>query len=290
MKPIIDTLINEVPKKVDVAKITEAAYWDDLLERFLNFIPTIIFAFILLYVGFKAANIIVKIIQKIMRRHLCDESVIGFMTTTVSVILKIIVLMSFVGVLGIETSAFVAMLGAAGLAVGLALQGTLQNFAGGVVILVLKPFRVNDLVEFGGHKGIVKDIKIFNTVIDKLTTNETVIVPNSIIASSTLINWKGERERRLELAFSVAYGENIEEVRRIVLSMAYEDKRVLRTTAPAVIVTALADSSVNMELRVWVDPNDVVFVSSDMLERIYDVLNQHNISIPFPQLDVQIKK
>lgn len=282
-----DSLAN-IDKHFDKVKIIDAAYWENKISDFLNFIPTIIFAFILLFAGFKFCNFIVRVLAKIMRRRQCEESVIAFTATTVNVILKVIVVMCFVGVLGINTSAFVATLGAAGLAVGLALQGTLQNFAGGVIILVLKPFRVGDLVEFGGHKGTVAEIKIFNTVIDKFGTNETMIVPNSAVASGTLINWKADRERRIQASFSVAYGEDISRVRAIVLEMAERDSRILDTTKE-VIVTALADSSVNLELRVWVRPVDFVTVSSDMLENIYNILNENHISIPFPQLDIKMK-
>lgn len=289
MTPVqIDTLTNAAGH-FDKVKITDASYWEDLLSDFLNFIPTILFAFIVLTIGFKLCNFLCRMMGKLMRRKQCDESVIAFTSTTVGIILKIIVIMIFVGILGIETTSFVATLGAAGLAVGLALQGTLQNFAGGVIILVLKPFRVGDLVEFGGHKGSVKAIRIFNTEIDKLTTNETMIVPNSAIASSTLINWRSERERRVDAAFSIAYGEDISYVRAIVLQMAERDSRLLGTEKD-VVVTALADSSVNLELRVWVRPVDYVVVSSDMLENIYNVLNANNVSIPFPQLDVKMKE
>lgn len=281
--------VAHVGKHLDKVKIIDAQYWEGLLSDFINFIPTIIFAIIVLIIGFKLCNLFVRILGKLMRRRGCEESVIGFTSTTIIVILKVIVIMSFVGILGIETSAFVATLGAAGLAVGLALQGTLQNFAGGVIILVLKPFKLGDLVEFGGNKGTVVEIKIFNTVIDKFATNETMIVPNSAIASGTLINWKAERERRVQSPFSVAYGEDISFVRAIVLEMASRDGRLLDINKE-VIVTALADSSVNLELRVWVHPENYVSVSSDMLENIYNVLNQNNVSIPFPQIDVKIKE
>ena len=180
------------------------------------------------------------------------------------------------------------MLGATGLAVGLALQGTLQNFAGGIIILVLKPFRVGDYIEFGGQKGTVIDIRMFDTKIDKLTTNEQVIIPNSIIASSTLINWRLERERRVELSFGIAYGESIDKTRKVILDMAVKDDRVL-STSPTVVVTSLGDSSVNLELRVWVKPQDAFDIKVDMLENIYNILNENNIPIPFPQLDVKIK-
>lgn len=276
-------------KKIDVVEILDASYWEGLLNKAINFIPTIIFAFFILFIGFKLVNIFVRILSRIMDRNNCDSSVSRFVATTARVILKLVVIMTFIGILGIKTSAFVAMLGAAGLAIGLALQGTLQNFAGGVVILVLKPFKVSDLVEFGGHKGVVKEIKIFNTIIDKIATNETVIVPNSTIASSTLINWKVERERRVNAQFSIAYGEDIAIVRKLVLEIAANEPRLL-PNKPEVLVIALADSSVNLELRVWVKPDDYIAVSSDMLEQIYNKLNDNKIAIPFPQLDVNLKR
>ena len=300
----IDTLANEVandPSQIinaiakgiekEPSKVLDALleYGQNLLTEFLHFIPTIIFAFVALFLGFKLVNLLIKALRVILNRRMVDKSVASFTLTASKVALKIIVIVFFISILGFEVTVLITMLGAAGLAIGLALQGTLQNLAGGVVILVLKPFRVGDTIEFGGQKGTVIDIRMFDTKIDKLTTNETVIVPNSIIASSTLINWRIERERRIELPFGIAYGESIEKTRKVILEMAAKDDRLL-VTPSTVVVTSLGDSSVNLELRVWVRPSDFFDVQVDMLERIYNTLNENSIPIPFPQLDVQIKK
>lgn len=292
----IDTLTKGMTKEIAIDLSKEPSkivadllyYGESQLLEFLRFIPTIIYAFVILFIGFKLVNIFVKMLNVILHRRMIDESVIGFTLTIAKVVLRIILILIFIGILGFETTALITMLGATGLAVGLALQGTLQNFAGGIIILVLKPFKLGDLIEFGGQKGTVINIRMFDTKIDKLTTNEQVIIPNSIIASSTLINWRLERERRVELSFGIAYGQSIEKTRRVILDMALKDKRLL-ATPPTVVVTSLGDSSVNLELRVWVRPQDAFDIKVDMLEDIYNILNENNIPIPFPQLDVQIK-
>lgn len=270
-------------------QITDATYWENLFNEFIDFVPTIIGAFAYLIIGLKIAKFLTTILKKILRRNNCDESVVGFVSATILIILRVFIIIYFIRILGIETTSFVAALGAAGLAIGLALQGTLQNFAGGVIVLVLKPFKVGDLVEFGGEKGFVAEINIFNTVINKPTTNEILIVPNSSVASSSLVNWSNERTRRIESPFSIAYGEDIAKVRALVLDMASKDERVLKDIACEVVVVALADSSVNLELRVWVNPVDFFAVQADMLEKIYNLLNAEGVVIPFPQLDVNVK-
>lgn len=286
--PITQDTVKEV-LSINAEQITDASYWEGLFSKLLDFLPTVLYAFIFLFVGFKLIKFIMNFLKRILRLRQCDESVIGFVSTTVSVILKVAVIISFVGMLGIETTAFIAALGAAGLAVGLALQGTLQNFAGGVIILVLKPFRLNDLVEFGGHKGTVKNISIFNTTIDNPLTNELVVIPNSTVATSTIVNWSENSPRRVEAPFSISYGENIDNARKVVIAKAKSDARVLDSIDCEVIVKSLNSSSVDLELRVWVMPEHYFVVSSDMLELAYNTLIENNISMPFPQLDVKIK-
>ncbi len=268
---------------------TADIFWD-MLSKLLAYIPTVIIAFLLLFVGMKLVKFAIKLLGKLLRKRQIEETVISFVQNITNIGLKVLVILTFIGVLGIPTSSFIAAIGAAGLAVGLALQGSLQNFAGGVIILMLRPYRVGDLIEFGGAKGTVVAINIFNTVIEKPTTNENVIIPNGTVAASSLINWKQDRNRRVESSFGIAYGEDIAKARAVVLEMASKDDRVLKDIPTEVIVKSLGDSSVNLELRVWVKPDDYFPVCSDMLERIYNTLNENNINIPFPQLDVMIKK
>ncbi len=261
----------------------------DFLARLLDYVPTLIAACLILYVGLKISHFLAKLVGKIMEKRNVEKTVVGFVEKIVHISLQIIVIITFIGILGIPTTSFIAMIGAAGLAIGMALQGSLQNFAGGVIILILKPFKIGDFIDFGGEKGTVVAINIFNTVVERATTNETVIIPNGSVSSSTLINWKKERIRRVESPFSIAYGEDIAKVRAIIIAMANKDERVLQDKGVNVVVTALADSSVNLELRVWIEPVHYFDVAADMLEKIYNTLNENNIEIPFPQLDVKIK-
>ncbi len=267
-----------------------ADFFYNALASIIDYLPTVVAAFIFLFLGLKLSKLAVKLIDKLLHKRQIEITVINFFHNLTNIVLRVLVVLTFVGILGIPTSSFIAAIGAAGLAVGLALQGSLQNFAGGVIILILRPYKLGDFIEFAGQKGTVVSINIFNTIIEKPTTNENVIIPNGTVAASSIINWKQNRNRRVESAFGIAYGEDIAKARQIVIDMASKDERIIKDIAPDVIVASLGDSSVNLELRVWVKPEDYFPVCSDMLERIYNELNNNNISIPFPQLDVNIKK
>ena len=292
LSAVADT--TKTAEQISLKGFTENMTLREIMDKFMqaltDFIPNLVGALILLFIGLKVIKILGSMLTKLMNRSKADTAVVRFVSTTVKILLRFILILAVIQKIGIETTSFIAMLGAAGLAVGMALQGTLQNFAGGIIILLLKPFKIGDDVEFGGQRGIVKDIQIFNTIIYKLGTNEILIVPNSNISSSILINWSTERERRIEVTFGIAYGEEIEAARKAVLDMAAADGRILPDPAPIIYISQLADSSVNLELRVWVHPADYLDVRSDILEGIYNTLNKKNISIPFPQLTIHMEK
>lgn len=258
----------------------------DAISSFAAFLPKLLFALLLFYVSLKLINLLVKSIRKVMLIRGVDISVVKFIGILISISLKLVAIISLASYLGFKTTSLVAMLGAAGLAIGLALQGTLQNFAGGVIILVLKPFKTGDDVEFGGERGIVKEVQLFSTIIEKFGTNEDLVIPNSTISSSALTNWNKERSRRIDILFGVSYGTDLKFVRDILIKVANSDKRTETPELTVVYTKELADSSVNLELRVWCDPIDYLEMRSDMIELVYNTLNENNIEIPFPQLTI----
>lgn len=201
--------------------------------------------------------------------------------------LRILLIITIIAKLGIETSSFVAILGAAGLAIGTALQGSLSNFAGGILIIVLKPFKIEDIIEVQGETGTVKEIKIFNT---KLFTpnNQVVYIPNGILSNGVIKNYTQEDIRRTDLTIGISYNSDIKTVKNTLLDVANSYKNVLKNPEPIVVVTALADSSINLAVRVWAANEHFFTVCSDMLENGKTALEKEGITIPFPQREVTI--
>jgi small conductance mechanosensitive channel len=195
---------------------------------------------------------------------------------------------SALSIIGIEMTSFVAILGAAGLAVGMALSGTLQNFAGGVIILLLRPFKVGDFVEASGYTGTVDEIQIFHTTL-KTPDNKTVILPNGPLASGSLINYSTEPTRRVDFTFGIAYGDDADNARSVLLTLIKADSRIMTDPEPNVFVGALADSAVNLSVRVWVRSEDYWPVFFDLTEKVYKVFPQSQLNFPFPQMDVHVQ-
>ena len=228
--------------------------------------------------------------DKMLDRTQTDASLKPFLNSLISVILKVLLVITVLSTLGIEMTSFIAILGAAGLAVGMALSGTLQNFAGGVMILIFKPFKVGDVIEAQGYIGSVFQIQIFNTVL-KTPDNKTVIIPNGGLSTSSLINYSTEEKRRVDFTFGIGYGDSIEQAEELLLNIFKQDDRVLSDPAePFVKVAELADSSVNFTARVWVNASDYWGVYFDTNAKVYNQFNQAGINIPFPQMDVHVHK
>jgi small conductance mechanosensitive channel len=192
-----------------------------------------------------------------------------------------------VQMLGVQSSSLVAVLGAAGLAVGLALSGTLQNFAGGVMILIFKPFKVGDYIDAQGHAGSVSEIQIFNTIL-KTPDNKTIIVPNGGLANGSMVNYSTEPTRRVDWSFGIAYGDDADKAQNVIRKLMNDDARILQDPAPFVELGALADSSVNFTVRAWVNTPDYWAVHFDMNKKIYQTFAKEGLSIPFPQMDVHV--
>ncbi|MBO6051798.1 MAG: mechanosensitive ion channel [Bacteroidales bacterium] len=265
--------------------------WDSLGEFthdvLFKEVPKIIIALIVLWIGLKLIKLIVKAMKKMLDRRNVEVSLQSFLLSMTDIALKVMVVIAVLGMVGIQTTSFIAVLGAAGLAVGMALQGTLQNFAGGVIILLLKPFKVGDYIDSAGVQGTVKHIQIFNTIVET-PDKKMVIAPNTDLATKTLVNYSRSENRRVDIKVGIAYGESVDSARAALLELAKSYSKVIEEPAPMVVVTALADSAVSLELRVWVKNADYWDTFFYLNQAVYDKLNAVGISIPFNQMDVHI--
>ncbi|MEQ9466271.1 MAG: mechanosensitive ion channel [Ekhidna sp.] len=269
---------------------SEASKYSQLaIDLVMTWGPKVLAAIVTLILGLWVIGIITRGIGKTMQKREVDLSLRPFLKTLISVTLKIMLFISVIGMVGIEATSFVAVLGAAGLAVGLALQGTLQNFAGGVIILLLKPFKVGDWIDTGSYSGTVHTIHIFNTYL-KSPDNKTIILPNGSLANSSLTNYSTEPQRRVDFTFGVAYGDSTQKTRDTLKALIHADDRILKDPEPFIAVSALADSSVNFVVRVWVEATDYWGVFFDMNEKVYNKFNEVGLNIPFPQMDVHLHK
>jgi len=246
-------------------------------------------AIVVLIIGLWIIKAIMNKVGRQMEKNNTDPSLRSFLKSMLGITLKIMLIISVMMMLGIEMTSFIAILGAAGLAVGLALSGTLQNFAGGVMILIFKPFKVGDFIDAQGYMGVVKEIQIFITI---LTTpdHKTVIIPNGGLSTGALTNYSAEPTRRVDWSFGIAYGDDYDKAKTMILGLLKEDKRILSDPEPFIALGEMADSSVNITTRAWVKGEDYWGVFFDMNEKFYKNADKHGLSIPFPQVDVHLDK
>ncbi len=246
-------------------------------------------AIVALIIGLWIIKLLTKGLSALMKARELDQSLQPFLRSLLNITLKALLVVSVLSMLGIEMTSFIAILGAAGLAVGMALSGTLQNFAGGVMILVFKPFQVGDVINAQGHTGSVFEIQIFNTIL-KTPDNKHIIIPNGGLSTGSLVNFSKEKTRRVDWTFGIGYGDDVDKARAVLLNIIKEDSRINSDPEPFVAVGELADSSVNFTVRVWVDATNYGGVLFDMNEKVYKAFNKEGINIPFPQMDVHISK
>ncbi|HHP7240295.1 MAG TPA: mechanosensitive ion channel family protein [Cyclobacteriaceae bacterium] len=263
------------------------SYSSQAIDFLWKFGPNLIGAVITLILGFWIIGIIVQSVNKLMVKREFDPSLTPFLKSLLSTLLKIMLVIAVIGMVGVEMTSFIAILGAAGLAVGLALQGTLQNFAGGVMILIFKPFKVGDFIDVVGYMGTVNQIQIFNTIL-KTPDNKTIIIPNGQLSGSSLTNFSSEPQRRVDFTFGIAYGDDFDKAKTTINSMIEEDERILKDPEPFIALSALADSSVNIVVRVWVNAENYWPVNFDMNEKVYKRFASEGLNIPFPQMDVHV--
>jgi len=266
---------------VQMEKLTETAF-----TMGLTYGPKLVLAILTLIIGMW----IIKRMVKGANRHFtakADPTLGQFVSNLTSVLLKMMLLIAVASMIGIETTSFIAVLGAAGLAVGLALQGSLSNFAGGVLILMFKPFKVGDLLDAQGYIGTVKEIQIFNTIL-KTADNRIVIIPNGSLSNGSMVNVNQEDTRRVDLTFGIGYGDDIDKAKAIIEDLVSKESRALKDPEHLIVVSELADSSVNFTVRIWVNTADYWGVYFCMHEAVKKAFDAQGVSIPFPQQDVHM--
>ncbi len=264
-------------------------YWENLVPLVSAYLPKLLLAILFLLVGIWVIKKLNKVFRRVLELRSIDESLRPFLVSIVSTLFKILLFISVAGMVGIEMTSFIALIGAAGLAVGMALSGSLQNFAGGVMILLFKPFKAGDFIEAQGYSGVVKEIQIFNTL---LTTpdNKIVILPNGGLSGSSMVNYSALPTRRVDFSFGIGYDDDIDHAKEVLQKIIDSDTRILKDPEAFVAVGELADSSVNFTVRVWVNTADYWGVYFDMQEKVKKEFDANNLSIPYPQTDVHLHK
>lgn len=261
-----------------------------LTEMTVSFVPKLLIAILILWVGMRLAKLLRKVIVRGLDRRNAEPSLKSFLGSLVDVLLKAMIIIMAMDVVGIKATSFIALLGAMGLAIGMALQGTLQNFAGGVIILLMKPFKVGDYIECGNFKGYIQEIRIFHTVMRPFN-GRTIVIPNSELSNKSLINHTKEDMIRLDVVASVAYGSDLQKAREVLMQVINDDPLVLHEPKPPVVaVSELGESSVDLSMWMWVKTDDYWTVWMRIRENVYNALRRNDISIPFPQVDVHLSQ
>lgn len=262
-------------------------YVEMVIEMAIQYGPNLILAVLTLIIGLWVIKAFCGGVAKAFERGGMEPSLRGFLNSLINVGLKALLIISVASMVGIETTSFIAVLGAAGLAVGLALQGSLANFAGGVLILIFRPYKAGDFVTVAGESGSVKRIEIFCTV---LTTpdNKTIIIPNGAISNNPITNFSAEATRRVDIVFGIGYGDDIKQAKDILTGLIEADERILKDPAPMIAVSNLGESSVDIVTRSWVNAADYWGVYFDLMENAKVALEAGGCSIPFPQRDVHV--
>lgn len=282
-------------QKANLAKAVEKIAtldYHEVLQTMLSeavwIVIKIVIALAIYFLGRWIVRRVVRLIDVAMERRKVDVSLRSFMRNTVRVVFSLILVLIVVQTLGVNVTSLIAVFSAATLAIGMALSGTAQNFAGGVMILMMKPYRVGDYISAQGQSGMVREIKLFSTVITT-TDNQTIYIPNNAIATAIIDNYTTAEQRRVDWTVGISYGDDVDVARETILAMLAADARILRETAPVVWVAALADSSVNLTVRAWVANADYWDVFFEYNERFYKELPKAGINFPFPQMDVHVK-
>ena len=288
------THIDLAAKSAEIVEVVKNDGISGLLEMWLpgiiKFGLKLLAVAVIVFVGRWLIGKVDRFLKRIFERKDVEISLAGFLRNIVKVVLYLIVFLLAIGTLGIKTTSFAAILAAVSLAIGMALSGTLQNFAGGVIILLLRPFKVGDYIQAQGFEGTVKSIQLFNTLLNT-ADHKTILLPNGALSTGSINNYSSETRRRVDIKIGLAYGNDIAEARRVILELLAKESRILKDTEPKIIVTSLGDSAVNVDVRVWVEKADYWDVLFSLNEQIYNTIMAHpNLEFPFPQLDVHVKK
>ena len=272
-----------------IANIDYHALLQSLLSESVWILIKILIALAIYFVGRWIVRRILKLVDVAMQHRNVDISLRSFTRNTISTVFTLLLVLIVVSTLGVNVTSLIAVASAATLAIGMALSGTAQNFAGGVMILLMKPYRVGDYISAQGQSGTVRDIKLCSTVITT-ADNQTIYIPNNSIATAIIDNYSTADLRRVDWSVGISYGDDVDVARKAVLAMLAADSRILKDPEPVVWVAALADSSVNLTIRAWVKNSDYWNVFFEHNEEFYKELPKHGLSFPFPQMDVHVKK
>ncbi len=262
---------------------------DKLIDLSIAAGKHILLAVVILVVGRLVVNLLNRFVARMLDRRKVDPTIQTFLKSLVNILLMVLLIVSVIGALGINTTSFAALLASAGVAVGMALSGQLQNLAGGIIVLFFRPYKVGDWIEAQGVQGKVTAIQIFHTILT-MVDNKVVYVPNGVMSSGVVVNYNRNDTRRVEWVIGIDYGEDTARAEAVVREVIAADKRILDAPAPYVAVQALDASSVNLVARVWVKTPDYWDVSYDTNRRIYDAFNKAGINFPFPQQTIHVVK
>lgn len=287
------THIDLAAKSAEIVEVVKNDGISGLLEMWLpgiiKFGLKLLAVAVIVFIGRWLIGKVDRFLKRIFERKDVEISLAGFLRNIVKVVLYLIIFLLAIGTLGIKTTSFAAILAAVSLAIGMALSGTLQNFAGGVIILLLRPFKVGDYIQAQGFEGTVKSIQLFNTLLNT-ADHKTILLPNGALSTGSINNYSSETRRRVDIKIGLAYGNDIAEARKVILELLAKESRILKDTEPKIIVTSLGDSAVNVDVRVWVEKADYWDVLFSLNEQIYNTIMAHpNLEFPFPQLDVHVK-
>ena len=258
-----------------------------LIDLSVSFGSKLLVALLVFFIGRWIVKKLNRLVINILTKRHVEASLATFTKSLVSITLNFTLVIIIISVLGIETSSFIALFASAGVAVGMALSGTLQNFAGGVMILLFKPFKVGDYIEAQGQSGTVKEIQIFNTIITT-TDNKVIIIPNGGLSTGIMMNYSKESQRRVDWVFGIGYGDSYEHAKTVIARLLDNDPRVLKDPNYFIALTALNSSSVDIVVRAWVKAENYWGVFFDMNEKVYKTFAEENLNIPFPQMDVRL--
>lgn len=261
--------------------------FEKITDYSVDIVPKIIWALLVLWIGFKIVNMINRGVHKVMDKNDWDPMLESFLSSLISILLKVMVIISAAGIIGVQTSSFVAMLAAAGLAIGMALSGTLQNFAGWVMILLFKPYKIWDYIEAGWYSWSVSQIHIFNTIL--LTPDKkTIIIPNSDISNAAMINYSTQKQRRLDMQVGISYSDDIDLAKQTLLELAKDESRIDHSKDVTIVVDSLGDNAVLINFRFFLNSWDYWAVKWEMTEKIKKTFDKKGLNFPFPQRDVHM--
>ena len=276
-------------KDINLSTLTWVDVIDFLTHQAWDFGKKLLICIIVYIIGRKLIQLLNKALERLMNSRKLDMSVISFLTSLINILLTVVLLITIINILGINNSSFIALFASFGVAMGMALSGTMQNFAGGVMILFFRPYKIGDYIQAQGQEGTVKSIQIFNTVLIT-SDNRTIYVPNGGLSNNIIVNFNNQNTRRIEWSVGVDYGTDYDKAKSVIQSILSSDKRILNDPRPYIALKALSESSVDILIRVWVKRTNYWDVYYDINEQIYKIFEVNGINIPFPQLKVHLSE